>query len=81
VEARREDSTRDPFKLIEESGYFYGRGVSDMKSLVADWGGTMMRPNKRSRQSFSVDAVGTIIADRRRVAPGSCTPRRSQNRA
>ena len=43
VEARREDWTRDPFKLIEESGYFYGRGVSDMKSLAADWIDTMMR--------------------------------------
>jgi acetylornithine deacetylase/succinyl-diaminopimelate desuccinylase-like protein len=43
VEARREDWTRDPFKLIEENGYFYGRGVSDMKSLAADWVDTMMR--------------------------------------
>ena len=43
VEARREDWTRDPFKLIEEGGYFYGRGVSDMKSLAADWLDTMMR--------------------------------------
>src|SRR5579864_8430387 len=29
VEAKREDWTRDPFKLIEENGYFYGRGTSD----------------------------------------------------
>ena len=29
VEAKREDWTRDPFKLIEEGGYFYGRGTSD----------------------------------------------------
>jgi acetylornithine deacetylase/succinyl-diaminopimelate desuccinylase-like protein len=43
VEARREDWTRDPFKLVEENGYFYGRGVSDMKSLAADWIDTMMR--------------------------------------
>jgi hypothetical protein len=26
VEAKREDWTRDPFTLIEEDGYFYGRG-------------------------------------------------------
>jgi len=32
VEAKREDWTRDPFKLIEEDGYFYGRGASDMKN-------------------------------------------------
>jgi len=31
VEARREDWTVDPFKLIEKDGYFYGRGSSDMK--------------------------------------------------
>src|SRR5262245_1819775 len=43
VEARREDWTRDPFKLIEENGYFYGRGVSDMKSLASDWGDNYMR--------------------------------------
>jgi acetylornithine deacetylase/succinyl-diaminopimelate desuccinylase-like protein len=27
VEAKREDWTRDPFTLIEEHGYFYGRAV------------------------------------------------------
>src|SRR5215471_1160371 len=43
VEAKREDWTRDPFKLVEDNGYFYGRGVSDMKSLAADWIDTMMR--------------------------------------
>jgi acetylornithine deacetylase/succinyl-diaminopimelate desuccinylase-like protein len=35
VEAKREDWTRDPFTLIEEDGYFYGRGSSDDKSLAA----------------------------------------------
>ena len=43
VEARREDWTRDPFKLIEEDGYFYGRGTADMKAQVAAWVDTMMR--------------------------------------
>ncbi len=43
VEAKREDWTRDPFKLIEENGYFYGRGVADMKSLDAAWVYTLMR--------------------------------------
>jgi len=27
VEAKREDWVRDPFTLIEENGYFYGRGA------------------------------------------------------
>jgi acetylornithine deacetylase/succinyl-diaminopimelate desuccinylase-like protein len=43
VEAKREDWTRDPFTLIEENGYFYGRGTADMKSQVAAWVDTMMR--------------------------------------
>lgn len=29
VEAKREDWTRDPFKLVEEDGYFYARGAFD----------------------------------------------------
>jgi acetylornithine deacetylase/succinyl-diaminopimelate desuccinylase-like protein len=31
VEARREDWSTDPFKLVEHDGYFYGRGTIDMK--------------------------------------------------
>jgi acetylornithine deacetylase/succinyl-diaminopimelate desuccinylase-like protein len=37
VEAKREDWTRDPFTLIEENGYFYGRGTADMKAMSATW--------------------------------------------
>lgn len=37
VVARREDWTRDPYTLIEENGYFYGRGAADMKALDAIW--------------------------------------------
>ena len=41
VEAKREDWTTDPFKLVEKDGYFYGRGTEDMKaadaSLIADF--------------------------------------------
>ncbi len=43
VEAKREDWTRDPFKLIEEDGYFYGRGTSDMKAQAAIWVDNMIR--------------------------------------
>jgi acetylornithine deacetylase/succinyl-diaminopimelate desuccinylase-like protein len=43
VEAKREDWTRDPFTLIEENGYFYGRGTSDMKAQDASWVDTMVR--------------------------------------
>jgi acetylornithine deacetylase/succinyl-diaminopimelate desuccinylase-like protein len=43
VEARREDWTRDPFTLIEEDGYFYARGTSDMKWIDATWVDALVR--------------------------------------
>jgi acetylornithine deacetylase/succinyl-diaminopimelate desuccinylase-like protein len=43
VEAKREDWTRDPFTLIDENGYFYGRGTSDMKAMDATWIDALMR--------------------------------------
>jgi acetylornithine deacetylase/succinyl-diaminopimelate desuccinylase-like protein len=43
VEAKREDWTRDPFTLIEEGGYFYGRGTSDMKAQAAIWVDNLIR--------------------------------------
>ncbi|MBI1196896.1 MAG: M20/M25/M40 family metallo-hydrolase [Phenylobacterium sp.] len=43
VEAKREDWTRDPFKLIEEDGYFYGRGVADDKAQAAIWTDMLIR--------------------------------------
>jgi acetylornithine deacetylase/succinyl-diaminopimelate desuccinylase-like protein len=35
VTANRADWQRDPFRLIEENGYFFGRGTSDVKQEVA----------------------------------------------
>lgn len=43
VVAKREDWTRDPYAFIEEGGYFYGRGVSDMKAMDAIWVDMLMR--------------------------------------
>ena len=43
VAAKREDWTRDPFKLIEENGYYYGRGTVDDKAMAAVWADTMIR--------------------------------------
>lgn len=43
VNARREDWERDPFRFIEEDGYFYGRGTSDMKVMDAIWVDMLMR--------------------------------------
>jgi acetylornithine deacetylase/succinyl-diaminopimelate desuccinylase-like protein len=49
VEAHRADWTRDPFTLIEENGYFYGRGTADMKSIDAIWVDTMIRLKKAAK--------------------------------
>jgi acetylornithine deacetylase/succinyl-diaminopimelate desuccinylase-like protein len=35
VDARREDWERDPFTLVEENGFFYGRGSVDDKAMAA----------------------------------------------
>ena len=43
VEAKREDWSRDPFKLIEENGWFYGRGASDDKAMAAVFTDSLMR--------------------------------------
>jgi acetylornithine deacetylase/succinyl-diaminopimelate desuccinylase-like protein len=46
VEAKREDWVRDPFTLIEEGGYFYGRGTLDDKSMAAMLVDTLIRFQK-----------------------------------
>ncbi|QKG70691.1 M20/M25/M40 family metallo-hydrolase [Erythrobacter mangrovi] len=43
VEAKREDWVREPFKLIEENGYYYARGVADDKFMSAVWADTLVR--------------------------------------
>ncbi len=43
VEAKREDWQRDPFILIEENGYFYGRGTLDDKAQAAVWVDILIR--------------------------------------
>jgi acetylornithine deacetylase/succinyl-diaminopimelate desuccinylase-like protein len=43
VEAKREDWTRDPFKLIEEGGYYYARGSTDDKAMAAIWADSLIR--------------------------------------
>ena len=43
VEARREDWVRDPFKLVEEDGWFYARGASDDKSMAAIFTDSLVR--------------------------------------
>src|SRR5881396_2463773 len=43
VEAKREDWQRDPFRLVEENGYFYARGASDDKAMVAVFVANLIR--------------------------------------
>ena len=43
VEAKREDWTRDPFRLVEENGNFYARGSIDDKAQAAIWVDTLVR--------------------------------------
>src|SRR5437879_5103497 len=43
VEAKREDWQRDPFKLVEENGYFYARGAADDKAMVAVFVANLIR--------------------------------------
>jgi len=46
VEAKREDWARDPFTLVEENGYLYGRGVADMKTADVVMIQTLIRLKK-----------------------------------
>jgi acetylornithine deacetylase/succinyl-diaminopimelate desuccinylase-like protein len=43
VEAKREDWSRDPFKLVEENGWMYARGSSDDKAMAAVFTDSVMR--------------------------------------
>ncbi len=58
VEARREDWTTDPFKLIEQDGYFYARGTGDDKAMAAIWIATLIR----LRQEHFVPDRDIIVA-------------------
>jgi acetylornithine deacetylase/succinyl-diaminopimelate desuccinylase-like protein len=43
VTAKREDWERDPYQLVEENGYFFGRGTYDNKQGVAALVATFLR--------------------------------------
>jgi acetylornithine deacetylase/succinyl-diaminopimelate desuccinylase-like protein len=62
VEARREDWSLDPFQLIEKDGYFYGRGVLDMKSGDAIMAATLLRLKQQGYRG-SRDIILALTAD------------------
>ena len=67
VEAKREDWSRDPFTLVEEGGYFYGRGASDMKAQAAIWVDNLVRyreENFRPRRSIKLCLLYTSPSPR-----------------
>jgi acetylornithine deacetylase/succinyl-diaminopimelate desuccinylase-like protein len=46
VEANRADWQRDPFTLVEENNFYYGRGAADDKSMAAIFTDSMIRYKK-----------------------------------
>ena len=50
VDARPEDWKRDPYKLIEENGYFYGRGTIDNKAGVTSLISAILRLQKEGKK-------------------------------
>ncbi len=62
VEARREDWSVEPFTLLEQDGYFYGRGTSDDKAMVAIFVANLIR--LRAEQApLTRDLVLALTAD------------------
>ncbi|MEJ2246300.1 MAG: M20/M25/M40 family metallo-hydrolase, partial [Acidobacteriota bacterium] len=62
VDAHREDWDRDPFTLVEEDGYFFGRGTLDDKSGIATLTAAFLRlksdgfvPNRDLIIAFTAD--------------------------
>jgi len=74
VEARREDWERDPFQLVEENGFFFGRGVEDDKFGDTAMISTMLRMRAahfRPRRTLVFAFIGdeeTTFATTRLVA-------------
>ena len=71
VDALPEDWERDPFTLVEEDGYFFGRGTMDNKYGVANLTGTFIRlrdegwvPNRDLYLVFSGDEESGMVSTR-----------------
>ena len=62
VEAKREDWSVDPFKLLEQDGFFYGRGTLDDKAMVAIFVANLIRM-KREGVKTNRDIILALTAD------------------
>jgi acetylornithine deacetylase/succinyl-diaminopimelate desuccinylase-like protein len=62
VEARREDWSTDPYKLIEKHGYYYGRGTLDMKDGDAVMATALIRMKSQGFRP-SRDIIAAFTAD------------------
>ena len=61
VDARPEDWTRDPFKLVEENGYFFGRGTGDNKAGIVAMASAILRlkaSGKKPRRTLVFAFIG-----------------------
>jgi acetylornithine deacetylase/succinyl-diaminopimelate desuccinylase-like protein len=71
VEAKREDWSMDPFRLIEKDGYFYGRGTSDDKFMAVAFVANLIRYRqegyKPSRDLILVLSTDEEIGDANKV--------------
>jgi acetylornithine deacetylase/succinyl-diaminopimelate desuccinylase-like protein len=62
VEANRSDWSFDPFKFLEQDGYFYGRGTSDMKGDDATLVATFLRLKREGFQPVR-DMILALTSD------------------
>jgi acetylornithine deacetylase/succinyl-diaminopimelate desuccinylase-like protein len=62
VEARRSDWSFDPFVFLEQDGYFYGRGTSDMKGDDAILVATFLRMKREGFQPVR-DMILALTSD------------------
>ncbi|HEU4455863.1 MAG TPA: M20/M25/M40 family metallo-hydrolase, partial [Longimicrobium sp.] len=62
VDADPREWTTDPFTLVEEDGFFYGRGTTDQKAMASIWVANLIRLR---REGFvpSRDVIVALTAD------------------
>lgn len=70
VEAKPEDWSVDPFKLLEKDGYFYGRGTGDDKFMAAAFVANLIRykqegfkPDRECDPALAVDYSALGVYD------------------